>query len=252
MEEYTGSDEEYSNYWVEWFLQNKGSEYFCEVDEDFLSDRFNLTGLAQYIPQYSMALDLINDNFVDYKIDDETKRIVDESARKLYGLIHARFIVTNRGLIKMAEKYRLGEFGRCPRALCKGNFVVPHGQSDFLGEGKVRLYCPKCEDCYLPKSSRHASMDGSFIGTTFAPFFFLSYPNLIPHRNPNEQYVPKIFGFKVHQAAKIQRLQYRLMCKEFQLQTRNRLGLELVKSDAAPNQDSKPQALDTSPTSAIN
>lgn len=238
MEEYTGSDEEYSNYWVEWFLQNKGSEYFCEVDEDFLSDRFNLTGLAPYIPHYTMALDLINDNFVDYKIDDDTKRIVDDSARKLYGLIHARFIVTSRGLVKMAEKYRLGEFGRCPRTLCKGTNVVPHGQSDFLGEGKVRLYCPKCEDVYLPKSTRHASMDGSFIGTTFAPFFFLSYPNMVPHHNPNEQYSPKIFGFKVHQTAKIHRLQYRLMCPEFQLQTRTRLEIK-APSESENNQDSK-------------
>ncbi|KAJ9062790.1 casein kinase 2 regulatory subunit [Entomophthora muscae] len=236
MDEFSNSEEEYSSYWVEWFLQTKGNEYLCEVDEDFLSDRFNLTGLNSFVPHYSMALDLINDNFGNdsKKIDDETKRVVDDSAKKLYGLIHARFIVTARGLLKMAEKYRQGDFGRCPRTLCKGACVLPHGQHDYLGEGKVRLYCPKCEDIYTPKSSRHSNMDGAFFGTTFAPFFFLSYPNLIPRHNPNDQYTPRIFGFKVHHSAKVHRLQYRLMAPEFQLQARKRLGLEKPRSVEAP------------------
>ncbi|KAI0220324.1 casein kinase 2 regulatory subunit, partial [Massospora cicadina] len=130
-----------------------------------------------------------------------------------------------------AEKYRQGDFGRCPRTLCRGVFVIPHGQNDILNEGKVRLYCPKCEDVYTPKSSRHFTMDGAFFGTTFAPFFFLSYPNLIPRQNPNDQYTPRIFGFKIHHAAKVQRLQYRFMSQDFQILSHRRLGIELPSSD---------------------
>jgi casein kinase II subunit beta len=44
---------------------------------------------------------------------------VAQSAFMLYGLIHARFIVTTRGLDAMLKKYRLAEFGRCPRMLCR-------------------------------------------------------------------------------------------------------------------------------------
>jgi len=42
-------------------LSSKGNEYFCEVDEDFILDRFNLTGLNNEVANYSQALDLITD-----------------------------------------------------------------------------------------------------------------------------------------------------------------------------------------------
>ena len=39
-------------------------------------------------------------------------------ASDLYGLIHARFVVSPPGLAKMYQKYLNGAFGYCPRALC--------------------------------------------------------------------------------------------------------------------------------------
>lgn len=48
--------------WVAWFLSSKGNEYFCEVEEDYILDRFNLTGLNTEVQNYSQALDLITDN----------------------------------------------------------------------------------------------------------------------------------------------------------------------------------------------
>ena len=44
-----------------WFLASKGNEYFCEVDEEYILDRFNLTGLNAEVQGYSAALDLITD-----------------------------------------------------------------------------------------------------------------------------------------------------------------------------------------------
>ena len=34
----TGSNSDYSNSWVSWFLASKGNEYFCEVEEDYILD----------------------------------------------------------------------------------------------------------------------------------------------------------------------------------------------------------------------
>jgi len=40
-------------------------------------------------------------NFLEEELDDEMRELVEKSARHLYGLIHARFIITGRGLSKM-------------------------------------------------------------------------------------------------------------------------------------------------------
>ncbi|KAJ7730760.1 casein kinase II, regulatory subunit [Mycena metata] len=175
----TGSDSDYSSTWISWFLSSKGNEYFCEVDEDFILDRFNLTGLNNEVANYTQALDLITDQ-LDDEVQDELRGSLDVQARLLYGLIHARWIVTARGLAKMVEKYKRGDFGRCPRVLCQAQSLLPVGLIDVPYEKSVKLYCGRCEDLYSPKSSRHGSIDGAYFGTTFPHLLYLVYPTLIP------------------------------------------------------------------------
>lgn len=55
----------------------------------------------------------------DDDLEDERFLEIYQEATDLYGLIHARFIMTNRGLILMKEKYIQGRFGTCPRVLCE-------------------------------------------------------------------------------------------------------------------------------------
>ena len=43
---------------VLWFERN---ELFCEVDEDYIQDDFNLSGLSSSVPYYDYALDTILD-----------------------------------------------------------------------------------------------------------------------------------------------------------------------------------------------
>lgn len=84
------------------FMSSRGNEYFCEIDEDYLTDRFNLTGLNADVEDYQHAIDLINDVF-DAECDEERRERIEKSARHLYGLIHARYITTTRGLQKMVR-----------------------------------------------------------------------------------------------------------------------------------------------------
>jgi casein kinase II subunit beta len=87
------------------FISSRGNEYFCEIDEEYLTDRFNLTGLNTEVQYYQYALDLVTDVF-DFDCDDDMREQIEKSARHLYGLVHARYIVTTRGLAKMVHPLR--------------------------------------------------------------------------------------------------------------------------------------------------
>lgn len=133
MDDYgTESESDYTSYWRDWvrdlsifpflfrpplmfgrrgsnlamaslqFISSRGNEYFCEIDEEYLTDRFNLTGLNTEVQYYQYALDLVTDVF-DLDCDDEMRETIEKSARHLYGLVHARYIVTTRGLAKMVR-----------------------------------------------------------------------------------------------------------------------------------------------------
>lgn len=68
-----------------------------------MTDRFNLTGLNTEVQYYQYALDLVTDVF-DMEVDDDMREQIEKSARHLYGLVHARYIVTTRGLAKMVSR----------------------------------------------------------------------------------------------------------------------------------------------------
>lgn len=134
-------------------------------------------------------------------LTEEQQEIVETAAKVLYGLIHARYILTARGMQRMLEKYQEAGFGHCPRVPCQDQFCLPLGLSDVQRCYPVNVYCPRCQELYTPKSSKHAGLDGAYFGTTFAHMFLLTYPELIPRtplRDVSEMYVPKIYGFRIH------------------------------------------------------
>jgi casein kinase II subunit beta len=190
--------------WGAWFCSLKGNEFFCEIDEDYIGDAFNLSGLSSQVSLYEYALDVLTDGSHALKhevltVSEEAQ--VEASSEILYGLIHARYIITARGLNRMLEKYKQCEFGRCPRVGCHGQPCLPVGLSDVPTQSTVKLFCPKCEDVYYPRSGSHGNIDGAYFGTTFPHLFFLVFPHLRPEKKKEERYVPKVFGFRISKLA---------------------------------------------------
>jgi casein kinase II subunit beta len=131
--------------WIAWFCSLKGNEFYCEIEEDFIQDDFNLSGLSNLVPYYHYALDVILDVEVQDVLSEQQSELIESAAEMLYGLIHARYILTTRGMIAMMEKYKHAHFGRCPRYLCNNQPCLPTGTSDVFRTATVKLFCPNCQ-----------------------------------------------------------------------------------------------------------
>jgi len=106
-----------------------------------------------------------------------------QAAMDLYGLIHARFILSPRGLAMMREKFLLGAFGMCQRILCDRQVVLPIGLSEELSTSRVKIFCPRCQEVYVPRQ-KHLDIDGAYFGISFANILFKTYPDLYPKDGP--------------------------------------------------------------------
>lgn len=185
--------------WISWFCNLRGNEFFCEVDDEYIQDDFNLCGLSSQVPYYDYALDLILDVESSHgdMFTEEQNELVESAAEMLYGLIHVRYILSTRGMAAMLDKYKNFDFGRCPRVYCCGQPCLPVGQSDVPRASTVKIYCPKCEDIYYPRSKYQGNIDGAYFGTTFPNLFLMTYGHLKPQKS-SQKYVPRVFGFKLH------------------------------------------------------
>nr|CCA16806.1 casein kinase II subunit beta putative [Albugo laibachii Nc14] len=185
--------------WITWFCSLRENDFLCEVDEEYIEDDFNLTGLSGIVPYYEYALDLILDieNPNEQHLTQMQQEMVESAAEMLYGLIHARYILTTKGMAAMLEKYRNVEFGRCHRVFCQGQPVLPVGQSDGPRHTTVNVFCPKCREIYFPKSQRAGQIDGAYFGSTFPHMFLMTHSYLVP-APPTQTYTPRVFGYKVH------------------------------------------------------
>jgi len=182
--------------WIKWFCNLRGNEFFCEVDPEYIIDRFNLIGLDPKVPKYEQALAQILDSEME-EIDDESHQEIELAAEILYGLIHARYIMTNKGLSKMKSKFIDKEFGTCPRVDCDNFAFLPLGQSDTENESMVKMYCGVCEQLYLPRSTKHHHTDGAYFGTGFPQMFFMVNKGLRSKPNEAKKWVPSLYGFRI-------------------------------------------------------
>jgi len=121
---------------------------------------------------------------------------LNQEASDLYGLLHARFINTACGMARVYHKFLSSLYGTCPRALCDRQKVLPVGLSDSLKVSRFKVYCPRCEEVYVPKF-RSVNIDGAFFGTSFPHHFLKHYKQAVILPPKIYHYEPKVFGFKI-------------------------------------------------------
>jgi casein kinase II subunit beta len=186
--------------WVAWFLQTPRGSIFIQIDSDYLNTNYNYYGLRQKVPNFKYSLDLIRGPYIQPESrPPEWPADIDDYGLCLYGLLHARYLLTVAGQEAMRRKFTGDAFPRCPRMLCRGCVCLPYGQSDDIAQSSVQLFCPNCQDVYASNDPKFANMDGAFFGPNWVHFFLGRYPSFVPREQP-EKYVPRIFGFRVARA----------------------------------------------------
>ena len=141
------------------------------------------------------------------EVEDEAE--LEASVIQLYGLIHARFILTTQGLNRMHTKYKRGDFGVCPRMLCRGQKVVPMGTHTEVEQDTVKVFCPRCGETYTTCRAVNSSLsphalrpDGAYFGPTFPHLFFMTFDDEVREAaRVQEAYTPRVYGFRVHSSS---------------------------------------------------
>ena len=130
-----------------------------------------------------------------------------------------RYILTNRGIAQMIEKYQAGDFGHCPRVYCENQVWIQNedlSQFSFTifsanaaywsvwcpwrGHGEAVL--PKVYGCIyskifkvhkrqfsskmFDKQFRHHHTDGAYFGTGFPHILFMVHPEYRPKQPANQ------------------------------------------------------------------
>ncbi len=123
--------------------------------------------------------------------------MLEAAAQMLYGLVHARYLITTRGLQALYEKWSAGVYGMCWNTQCEKEkrFVLPIG-ADIVGQGKAMVYCPACGELYHPRDKRLASLDGAYFGSSAASMFVLQYGNQLSV-GTTVPFTPRLYGFRL-------------------------------------------------------
>jgi casein kinase II subunit beta len=145
--------------WVNDFVQR--NNWLCLVDEAYVNDNFNLYGLSNQVDDYQNALRVVRGQFA------EPNAPLEKRAEDVYGLMHARYILTFQGARNMRSKYEMRLFGACPRIACNNQALLPIGLDPVPGKANVRGFCPCCQDVY----DLDTQLDGAYFGPYFAHFF---------------------------------------------------------------------------------
>ena len=114
--------------WIDWHCSVEGHEFLAsvsiiqfsylspQVDPLFVKENFNQSGLKKIFTNYSEALQMIlGESPESDDLEKESFSVVYQQAFDLYGLIHARYIQTPKGLLQIKAKYDEHLFGNCPR-----------------------------------------------------------------------------------------------------------------------------------------
>ena len=184
--------------WVDWFLSQPFSKYFVRIDDDYLNNIENYYGIRQKVSNFDSSYKTICGKYnFDDKLLKTSKDCFNECVLILYGHLHSRFILTDRGLELMFEKYKMNCFESCPRTFCNQIMCIPYGISNDFGESAIKMFCPNCNHIYFVKNEDCNAIDGACFGNSWVHLFLQKYNKIVPEKKP-KIYIPRLFGYQLY------------------------------------------------------
>lgn len=89
--------------WISWFCTRYGNSFFCEIPLRFFENPISFDGLAGHVQPLKFTLPVVTG--ASPKVDRSISKDDIKSAVRLYGLVHARYILTTEGKAYVLEKY---------------------------------------------------------------------------------------------------------------------------------------------------
>ena len=156
--------------WVRKFLSSRPRDTLLPIPREYLSDGFNLVQLAPIVERIASENGYVEQNSSHYPLfkaalrlilqhDQEPHTVVAPSVQRaaeiLYTLVHARYVISPRGLDTVRRALRRSDksvepvFGRCARVSCRGMPLLPYGDSEHYDPRqsvttRAKRYCPCC------------------------------------------------------------------------------------------------------------
>lgn len=183
-----------------WFCGLHDYEFFCEVDEDSIQDKFNLSQLNEQVPHCRQALDMILDLEPDEELEDNPNQrtLIKQSAKMLYGFTQTTYILTNHGTTQMLEKYQQGEFGYCPTCTVRTSQCFPIA---FLTPQVRPWWSSTAPSAWTIPHLRHHRGSTTQKAPTWVPvsltLLFMVHAECRP-KQPTNQFMSKVYSCKIH------------------------------------------------------
>lgn len=174
--------------WIEVFLEQPSSDWFCNIPVSYASDGFNTFGLEVDHEHAKKAFIQLVGTYEesDDSFDSDSEDEIEKCTEMIFGMIHSRYIFTPEGIKEMYQKYKNGVFGSCLRYKCHQCKLLPVGLSDSPNISNVKLYCPSCQQIYEP-DEKHSHLDGAYFTCSF-PHYFLLELKLSEKRSKSQMY----------------------------------------------------------------
>lgn len=73
---------------------------------------------------------------------------------------------------------------------------MPIATTEELNVSRVKVFCPRCQDIYVPRAGA-IELDGAYFGLYFPQSFIQFYPELFEQIQGPEKHCVKLYGFKI-------------------------------------------------------